>query len=440
MAFTQPVAFTPVEEELILAFAQQATLAIQLTQLSEEAKQIAIAREQEKAAQAWAMELAKTNQALQSSLDKLADEPDLHKSLGHILIVCAEQFGAIGTGIWQYEGELSYLLVSYEAGTIHLPLELAHADVPRALRQMREDPDIYNRLACGEVVIQTEEDLQTRSIYQPYQAELEAGGIQSLLLIPICIGQSLRGSLVLRFDRPYTLKQEAAGLAHALANQAALALELTRLAEEAQQATLLEERNRMARELHDILAQSLTGIIMHQEAIRQQSSCLPTIEREIQDHINWTLTLAREGLQTARRSVHALRSDTTQLKLQNALETLADRMTRNFPIEAIVSVRGASYPLSNEVANHLLRVGQEALTNTIKHAAADRVHIELIFEPTQVRLRIQDNGQGFIAKPAASSGFGLLGMQERAERLGGYLTITSQPAKGTEVAIAVPSP
>ena len=413
----------------------------QALRVREEAERQVLLRE--KVATERVAELAKANQALQASLSKLADEPELKRFLGHILIVYAEQFGAIGAGIWQYEDELSYLLASYEDDTIHLPSEFAHPDAPCYLKQMREDPDVYTRLTSGEIVTHTEEDLQTRSIYQPYQADLQQRGIRSLLLIPICLGQSLRGSLVLRFDRRYILKAEAAELAHALANQAALALELTRLAEEVQQATILEERNRMAREIHDTLAQAFTGIVVHQQAIQQLLTTNPVAPSlPWQDHLDWTIALAREGLQAARRSVYALRCETVQQEnLQTALQRLVKQMTHSSSAETIVSVRGTPYPLSEILTRDLFRIGQEALTNAVKHATAQQIHIELIYEPTQVRLRVQDDGQGFrlhLSAQSAPSGFGLIGMQERADRLGGQLFITSQPTKGTEVAIAVP--
>uniref|UniRef100_UPI0016879F2C sensor histidine kinase n=1 Tax=Oscillatoria sp. FACHB-1407 TaxID=2692847 RepID=UPI0016879F2C len=440
--YRETPAFTQGEVTLAESLGKQIALAMQTSQIAEREREMAIAREQQKAAQERAAELAKTNQALQASLNKLVDEPELQKFLGHILAVCVDHFGAIGAGIWQYDEEFSYLLVSYKDGMIQLPPELAHPVTPRSLKQMREDPDIYRRLACGQIVTQTEEDLLTRTIYQPFQAELQASGIRSLLLVPICLGHILRGSIVLRFDHQPTLNPEAAELAHAFANQAALALELIRLAEEVQQATLLEERNRMAREIHDTLAQAFTGIVVHQQATKQLLAAPAAQLQLVQEHLDWTIALAREGLQEARRSVYALRSELVQQdNLQFAFQQLAEQMTRYSSVEMMVSVRGTPYALPESFLQNLFRIGQEALTNALKHANAQHIHLEIIYESTHVHVRVQDNGQGFMPHSAAQAsqpGFGLIGMQERAYRLGGQLSVTSQPTKGTEVIVSVP--
>jgi two-component system, NarL family, sensor kinase len=96
------------------------------------------------------------------------------------------------------------------------------------------------------------------------------------------------------------------------------------------------------------------------------------------------------------------------------------------------------YSLPAEVESNLLRMGQEALTNAIKHANAAEIRVELRYDPNQVCLRVQDNGQGFgVGSIPATEGFGLLGMSERAERIGAQLTIGSQPGQGTEIIVTV---
>jgi signal transduction histidine kinase len=96
------------------------------------------------------------------------------------------------------------------------------------------------------------------------------------------------------------------------------------------------------------------------------------------------------------------------------------------------------YPLSPDVENHLLRIGQEALTNAIKYAQATEIQVELVYEETQCLLRVKDNGQGFeVDKIAPGKGFGLLGMSERVEHIGGELIIQSQPNQGTQVIVIV---
>ncbi len=99
---------------------------------------------------------------------------------------------------------------------------------------------------------------------------------------------------------------------------------------------------------------------------------------------------------------------------------------------------GTPYPLSSDLENNLFRIGQEALTNAIKHAKATEIHIELIYEPTQCSLRIKDDGQGFnVENQAIQNGFGLLGMAERAERIRAELKIQSDLEQGTEIAVSI---
>jgi signal transduction histidine kinase len=101
-------------------------------------------------------------------------------------------------------------------------------------------------------------------------------------------------------------------------------------------------------------------------------------------------------------------------------------------------VIGTAYPLSPDVENNLLRIGQEALTNAVKYAQATEIQVELVYDETQCLLRVKDNGQGFeVAQICSSNGFGLLGMSERAEHIGGELIIHSQPTQGTQVIVIV---
>jgi len=426
--------FTTQQIELTYALAQQITLAIQLTQLAEEAKQVAIAREQEKATQAKVAELAKTNEALRASLSKLADEPSLQKFLGHLLMVCTEQFGAIGAGIWRYEDEIGYQLASYENGIIRLPSTTPTSNTYSYLKQMPEDSDAYAQLSQGAIVAHHEADLQTLPIYRPYQQDLQRRGIKTLLLIPICLGRLLRGSLILRFDHNRTFNLEEAELAHALANQAALALELTQLAEEAKQAAIFEERNRLAGEIHDTLAQAFTGISVQLELAKFLSEQNPAEVIPILDHIG---ELAQTGLAEARRSVWTLYSTTENYEdLAHKLSQCLTQMTVGTSLHTEVKINGAPYPFPPLIGKNLLRIGQEAITNALKYAQATHLLVTLTYTPEWVVLSVQDDGCGFDTQ-ATSGGFGLVSMSERADRINGQLTIMTQPGSGTEIRVAV---
>ncbi|KAB8318675.1 PAS domain S-box protein [Tolypothrix campylonemoides VB511288] len=215
-----------------------------------------------------------------------------------------------------------------------------------------------------------------------------------------------------------------------------LARDIT-LQKQAEVASILEERNRMAREIHDTLAQAFTGILAQAGAANQ---VLMDDLEATGAHLDLIKELARTGLVEARRSVVALRP---QLLEEGSLQSALHRLVAQIRAAATdttlyYEIEGAVYSLPTEVESNLLRMGQEALTNAIRHANADEIRVELIYDRDQVCLRVEDNGQGFgVGSIPSSEGFGLLGMSERAERIGAQLTIRSQPGQGTEIIVTV---
>lgn len=160
----------------------------------------------------------------------------------------------------------------------------------------------------------------------------------------------------------------------------------------AEKASILDERNRMAREIHDTLAQAFTGILLHVGAVAEE---IPE-ESTVQAHLETVDELARTGLSEARRSVAALRPKLLEEgNLFNALKQLTTQMKLSTGTNITCETIGAIHSLPLDVENHLLRIGQEALTNAVKYAHASQIHVELVCEETQCVLRIKDNGQGF---------------------------------------------
>ncbi|RUR76973.1 PAS domain S-box protein [Trichormus variabilis] len=209
------------------------------------------------------------------------------------------------------------------------------------------------------------------------------------------------------------------------------------LQKRAEAASILEERNRMAREIHDTLAQAFTGILAQVGAAKQ---VLTDDLEATESHLDLIKELARTGLVEARRSVVALRP---QLLEEGSLQSALHRLVAQLRTAAIdttlyYEIEGAVYSLPTEIESNLLRMGQEALTNAIRHANADEIRVELVYDRDRFCLRVRDNGQGFgVGSIPASEGFGLLGMSERAERIGAQLTIRSQPGQGTEIVVTV---
>lgn len=208
-------------------------------------------------------------------------------------------------------------------------------------------------------------------------------------------------------------------------------------AEEKQATIVLEERTRIAREIHDTLAQGFTGIVIQLEAAEDALADDPEAAHT---HLLRARELARESLAEARRSVWALRPQALERgDLVSALASLAGQLARESSVEIEFSQHGVPPRLSHDMENNLLRLSQEALTNALKHARASSIRAALIFGPQQVELRVEDDGQGFDpSQQPHPHGFGFLSMTERAERMGGQLIIDSQPGQGTRVVVLVP--
>ena len=202
---------------------------------------------------------------------------------------------------------------------------------------------------------------------------------------------------------------------------------------------VIEERNRMAREIHDTLAQQFAGILLHLEAADNLHNAE---QQDISQYVTRAKELAKCGLEDARRMLLGLRPKSLEgAQLCDALKQLADNFFRDCGIECSFCLRGRAYKLSETAENELYRVTQEALCNVRKHSRARSVSIVLRYRPGGVLLAIKDDGHGFVVKKpqAGAQGFGLLAMSERALRLGGKVEINSSPAgAGTELKMTVP--
>jgi signal transduction histidine kinase len=202
---------------------------------------------------------------------------------------------------------------------------------------------------------------------------------------------------------------------------------------------VLNERTRVARELHDTVDQGLAGIALQLEAVAGSLQTSPEVARQSLDVARRMLRYSQEE---TRRSVMDLRSQALETRdLPGALESLARQMTINTRAEAHVRVTGVRQRLDAAEEHHLLRIGLEALTNAVKHGHATRIDIELRFAPDATNLIVTDNGQGLEAgeRPTAGAHFGLQGVRERVDKLGGLLAIDSTPGAGTRLAVMVPA-
>ncbi|MBP6016683.1 MAG: sensor histidine kinase [Candidatus Promineofilum sp.] len=215
----------------------------------------------------------------------------------------------------------------------------------------------------------------------------------------------------------------------------------TELAAAERRAGVLEERQRLARDIHDTLAQGFTSIVMHLEAADQ---ALPDDLDTLQKHLDRARETARTSLEQARRVVHALRPHSLdQRSLPDAIERTAVRWHEETGIPLTTITTGDPVPLHPDIEVTLLRATQEALANIRKHAQATAVQITLSYIDDVVVLDVQDNGVGAAAAGAAaasplSGGYGLQAMRERAEQCGGSVTLESEPGEGTTVVVSIP--
>jgi len=200
---------------------------------------------------------------------------------------------------------------------------------------------------------------------------------------------------------------------------------------------IIAERTRLASELHDTLEQGLAGIQLQLGAVSRTLDSSPQTARRA---LATATEMLRYSLSEARRSVMDLRHSALETRdLVGALSELAEQMTTGSPLTAVVRVNGTARPLGRSEEHHLLRIGLEALTNAIKHSGATRVDVELGFDEECVHLVVIDNGRGFAATDLDRTGshFGLRGMKERVDKLGGTLTLDNNPAGGARVSVIV---
>jgi signal transduction histidine kinase len=195
----------------------------------------------------------------------------------------------------------------------------------------------------------------------------------------------------------------------------------------------------MAREIHDTLAQGFVGIALQLQAVEK---AMPDAPDKAERHLALAQSMVSHSLVEARRTVWDLRAQALETSdLTTAFSDTARRMTEGTSVATEIRVSGEIRRLPSQIENNALRIAQEALTNAIKHAEPKHVLIELDFEAANLQLRVKDDGRGFDPEgmlATADGHFGLLGMRERVEHVGGRLTLSSRPGEGTEVWATIP--
>jgi signal transduction histidine kinase len=195
---------------------------------------------------------------------------------------------------------------------------------------------------------------------------------------------------------------------------------------------VLGERNRIAREIHDTLAQGYVGISVQLEVLAE----LLRLNKPdaAAKHLDLTRGFVREGLDDARQSIWALRSqDSGETTLPVRLRRIVEAENQN-GLEASFSIFGAYRSLSPGIEQEILRIAQEAIQNVKKHAGATHIFVQLEYRPNAIALDVRDDGRGFVQSAVSTTGhYGLIGMRERAAAIGGTIEVTSEPGVGTTV-------
>jgi len=374
--------------------------------------------------------------AVQLALDLLVTHPDLRGFFRMFIKRLVDDSGAHGCGVWLLDestnacdlwmanmGGDTLMADSPGWGSLDLPRE----SMTRYLATCDECRTAIREYAGDDV-----------RLPEPVRAFNRAAGIRTTLVAPLNLASKTLGWIVLSSvpDSDCEL-QWLSALLDATARQATLALYYSRVVDhsllEARRQAVLEERNRIARDIHDTLAQGFGAILMQLQAAQRGASSLPSaVARSLETAVD----LARTHLVEARRSVAALRPHSSEREdVCAALHRMVDlaRRTNDVPVELVID----ELPVFDAgVEREIIGIAQEALTNAVRHAHAHRI----VMRAGAVRgvgflLSVIDDGRG-IARDCGAGGFGMTSMRERAERIGASLTFVTAPRAGTEIVLA----
>lgn len=376
------------------------------------------------------------DQAAQLALDLLVTEPDITGFFAAFTRNLVEECDSHACGVWLVDehGTHCDLWMTHLHGELHQPGRDGWQD----LALPREDVSAH-LLAYGPGWTHTVEYRgDDARLPERVRAFNRREGVESVIVAPLLLGSRTLGWIAMSTGDAAACEQSwRVALLEAIARQATLALHQNRLAEqhrlEDRRKAILEERNRLARDIHDTLAQGFGAILMQLQAAQREAGALPA---RLAATLETAVHLARTHLIEARRSVGALRPNAADGQdLSTALARLAElaRLTTDVPIDVVVD----SMPsLDAGVEREIIGIAQEALTNAARHAHARRIRIHAS-APRDLgfRLSVADDGRG-IAWDRRNGGFGMTSMQERAERIGASLTIVTAPRSGTEVVLA----
>ena len=400
----------------------------------------AILLEREKAALEKTVSLLKSNQILSlrdrwleataNAANKLLQITDLDEAIDAALKVLGESLDCDRTAVIKFSESRDFVRLVYEWNSSYASSQISNPEFAKISSEGIEDWLI--KLNAGNWIGGTLEELK-----EPFRTIMAELDVKSTYSVPIFINGACWGAIGIDFCRePRRLTAPEIAVFKTAASCIGSAMYRQQIRQDKEQAELaiLNERNRIAREIHDTLAQSFTGISLQLEAAR---SILETQPEAARERLFKAKQLAKEGIAEARRSVRALRPET--LKFNNlaiALPQLLDSMTSATSIETQTIIQGEPQ-LTPDIEMDLYRIAQEAITNTLRHARATQLTLSLISQTSSIELQIKDNGIGFKLSEVLNDSFGLIGMQERCDRHNGNLLFDSSPENGTSIIVKI---
>ena len=415
----------------------------------------AMARERELFAQQRAAELARANEALRGCLDALASVPGLDDFLGQVMAAITRQLGAVSSTlrVRNFEQNTLRLELVFQDGRVMTPDEVNYPESWQSIPVEQFDPHfLYHSPLTrtkDEQRVATYSNppaaiVHTRDPNSPMpddqRSYLRQLGIKTLLIVPLISRGQPNGRLTFRFTEERDFRLEELEIARALATQASLAIHLTRLAKSARQSAILEERNQLAAEIHDSLAQSFTGITLQLGVAGEQ---LAANEGDPLHQIRRAEEIAKFGLAEARRSILSLGSNaieesglTTTLQRLVEHSNVAGRLRCVFQFDVV-----PEEILPPGIQHELLRFAQEAISNAVRHAQPTMVNVALRWKPPDLILSVRDNGSGISnSSLEKSEGFGLRNMRTRAAQINAKFDIQTAAGRGTSILLTLPIP
>ena len=386
-------------------------------------------------AQHGATQLARANDALRGCLNTLASVPGVDDLLGQVLAATTRQLSASSSTLFLRNDDPDSLTLDLVIQDRRV-LTADEANYPEKWRSVRLDKRLLDLTQQPAVIVHPAN--HPALISDAHRAYMLGLGVKTSLIIPLSIATRLIGCLNFGFTDDRDFRPEDIEIARALAAQISLAISLTQLAKTARQSAVLEERNRLAGEIHDSLAQSFAAIATQLDLAGQ---VMKAKEGDGFRYLDRAKDLARFGLAEARRTAVSLDPFILDnIGLTRTIEMLVERSKVPDRLRCSFSANDArADELPPATQRHLLRIAQEAISNAVRHANATTISVSLQCDCGYLELLIQDNGRGISAAERLSqNGFGLINMQNRAKKIGASLDIRTGAGRNTAIVVRLP--